>query len=281
MTQNPHKIIPELVLNWDLAADMLIRFISTEVKRAGFSKVVVGLSGGVDSALSAALAVKALGKGNVLPLKMPYTSSAPGSSEDAETFAEEFGLSIRTIEISPVVDELFKLIPDMGVVRRGNVMARTRMMLLFDAAAEHSALVLGTGNKTEIMLGYTTWYGDSACSLNPVGDLYKTQVWALAAHLNLPERIVSKVPSADLWVGQTDEGELGLTYEIADSILFHLIDKRLSVEDTVAAGFDPKTVSKIAERIKRFQFKRVMPPVAKISPRTIGMDFLYSRDWGT
>ena len=280
MTDNSEKVIPELKLNWKLAVDMLTRFIETEVKKAGFSGVVVGLSGGVDSALSTVLGIKALGAGNVHVAKMPYSSSSPESSADADKFAEKFGVTLRMVDISKPVNAFFDLLPGMNSIRKGNVMARARMITLFDIAAEKSALVLGTGNKTEILLGYTTWYGDSACSINPIGDLYKTQVWAMADYLGVPSGIISKSPSADLWAGQTDEGELGITYEEADKILYRIVDKRMSVEEVIADGFDKDTVIKVYSRMQKMNFKRVLPPIAKLSPRTVGKDFLYSRDLG-
>jgi len=278
MSGNSNKLIPELRLNWELAVDMLIRFIDSEVRQAGFTSVVAGLSGGVDSALSTALAVKALGAENVHVVKMPYCSSSPESSADADRFAEKFGIKLRAVDISRAVDAFFELLPGMNSVRKGNVMARARMITLFDIAAEKSALVLGTGNKTEILLGYTTWYGDCACSINPIGDLYKTQVWAMAEYLGVPPGIISKAPSADLWAGQTDEGELGITYEEADKILFRLVDKRMPVEEVIADGFDKDTVTKVHTRMHRMNFKRVLPPIAKLSPRTVGKDFNYARD---
>ncbi len=280
MSHNPHKIIPELNLNWDLALEILWRFIETEVKRAGFDKVVVGLSGGVDSALAAALAVKALGEGSVRALSMPYSVSNPRSAGDAEKVAAALKLDLETIDLTPAADPIFNTKPGIDRIRRGNVLARLRMLVLFDAAAESKALVLGTGNKTEILLGYSTWYGDSACSLNPIGDLYKTQVWQLAAHLNLPQEVIDKVPSADLWADQTDEGELGFTYEAADEILYRLVDLRLSPEETAEQGYDPELARRIERRMKAYQFKRMTPPVPKMSPRTPGQDFLYARDLG-
>ena len=275
------EIIPELTLNWKLTEEMIIRFIASEVQRAGFERVVVGLSGGVDSALATLLAVKALGGDKVIPVMMPYKTSDPASLKDAEDFIARFKLKAETVDISPMVDAFLEARQTQDPIRRGNVMARVRMMVLFDVAAEMKALVLGTGNKTEILLGYTTWYGDSACSLNPIGDLYKTQVWALASAMGIPDSIVEKAPSADLWKGQTDEGELGLTYEEMDKILYRLVDKRMSRAEVIGEGFPTEKVDKIGTRIKRYHFKRVMPPIAKLSPRTVGKDFLYSRDWGS
>lgn len=281
MKDNPHNIIPELTLNWKMAEDILTRFISTEVRRAGFDKIVIGLSGGIDSALAAFLAVKALGEDNVLAYSMPYKTSSPESTEHACEMADFLEIPLQTIDISAPVDRFFDSRPGIDALRKGNVMARMRMITLFDAAAENNALVLGTGNKTEILLGYSTLFGDSACSLNPVGDLYKTQVWAFSAFLNLPESVIAKAPSADLWIGQTDEDELGVSYELADAILHKMIDLRKSVHEIAVMGFKKSLIELIAERVRKNHFKRVLPPVAKISPRTAGSDLLYSRDWGT
>lgn len=281
MSHNPHNILPELVLNWDLAGRMLEEFIRKETTRTGFNKIVLGLSGGMDSALSAYLAVRALGKNNVVVLKMPYKTSNPDSALHAQQMADFLGLELTTVDITPAVEGFFAERKVTDAVRRGNVMARMRMITLYDTAAEKGALVLGTGNKTEIMLGYSTLFGDAACSLNAIGDLYKTQVWAMSAHFDLPETIIAKAPSADLWSGQTDEGELGISYETADAILYYLIDRRFSLEEAVAAGFEEKLVKMIADRVRKYHFKRVTPPIAKLSPHSVGSDFLYARDWGS
>lgn len=281
MNANPHEIEPDLQLNWQMAVDILTRFIHTEVTRAGFERVVIGLSGGVDSALSAALAVKALGKGNVFALNMPYRESSAESISHARMMADLLEVDMRTVDISPMAEPYFQENPQISNLRRGNFLARLRMATLFDISAEKRALVLGTGNKTEGLLGYTTWYGDCACSLNPIGDLYKTQVWELSAYLGIPESIIRKSPSADLWKGQTDEGEMGIKYPTADSILYRLVDLRLKPEEIIKQGFDKDTLYKIMDMIKRNHFKGVMPPIAKISSRTIGVDFIYAHDWGS
>ena len=279
--KNPHKILPELELNWELAEKMMMEFIRTEVTRTGFNKVTMGLSGGIDSALAAYLAVKALGGENVLLLAMPYATSSPDSITHAQKMAEFLGVDLATVNITGPADSIFKICTGMDSVRKGNVMARLRMVMLFDNAAATGALVLGTGNKTEILLGYSTLFGDSACSLNAIGDLYKTQVWAFSAFLELPEAIIAKAPSADLWEGQTDEDELGISYVEADEILYHLVDKRLSPDAIVNLGFKAKLVNYIYLRIRKYHFKSVLPPIPKMSPRTVGADFLYARDWGT
>jgi NAD+ synthase len=271
----------DLTINTDLARKILIGFIQTEVKRIGYSRAVVGLSGGIDSALSCYLAAGALGPENVLALRMPYKSSSPDSLQHAQMVIEATGVQSLTVPITGMVDSLFDRTPDANPVRRGNVMARARMIILYDQSEAFHGLVMGTGNKTEILLGYTTLYGDSACALNPIGDLYKTQVRQLARAMGVPEEIVSKPPSADLWQGQTDEDELGFTYEDVDPLLFLLVDERYRPEDCVAAGFEIGFVKTVVERVRCNHFKRVMPPIAKLSNRTIGYDFLYLRDWGT
>ncbi len=271
----------DLTINTDLARDILTGFIKSEVTRVGFSRAVIGLSGGIDSALACYLAVGALGRENVLAVRMPYKSSSPDSLAHAALVIEDLQIPSLTVEITGMVDALFAQFPDANALRRGNAMARARMIALFDQSAAFNGLVIGTGNKTEILLGYSTWYGDSASALNPVGDLYKAQVRQLSRAVGVPAPIVDKPPSADLWDGQTDEAELGFTYEEADKLLYLLVDQRYRPEDCVEAGFSPKFVETIARRIQRNHFKRVMPPIAKLGNRTIGYDFLYLRDWGT
>ena len=271
----------DLKINTDLARQILTGFIHSEVTRAGFSKAVVGLSGGIDSAVSCYLAVEALGPQNVLAVRMPYKSSTPDSLEHAQIVIEALGLPFITIPITEMVDPLFERFPEASSMRRGNIMARARMIILYDQSEAFGGLVIGTGNKTEILLGYTTLYGDSANALNPIGDLYKTQLRQLARALGIPEVIIRKAPTADLWQGQTDEGELGFTYEEVDKLLYLLVDQRYSPQDCVEAGFAENFVRTVAERIRRNHFKRIQPPIAKLSNRTIGYDFLYLRDWGT
>jgi NAD+ synthase len=191
------------------------------------------------------------------------------------------GVQYKTINISTMVQPIFEELPETDRIRQGNIMARMRMILLYDQSVNFNALVMGTSNKTEILLGYTTLYGDNACALNPLGDLYKTQIWQLARALNIPEEIVEKAPSADLWVGQTDEGELGFTYAQVDQLLYLLVDQRYAPEACVEAGLESDFVKTVTQRIQRYQFKRMLPPIAKLSNRTVGYDFLYLRDWGT
>ncbi len=271
----------DLSINTVLVSQILTQFIHSEITRVGYSKAVVGLSGGVDSALSCFLAVEALGPENVLAVRMPYETSSLDSLEHAQIVIDITSVQSTSIPITPMVEPLMDMIPDDEKIRRGNVMARQRMIVLYDQSMAFEGLVIGTGNKTEILLGYTTLYGDSACAINPIGDLYKTQVRQLARDIGVPDVIVDKPPSADLWEGQTDEGELGFTYEEVDMLLFLLVDRRKSPEECVQAGFDEKFVRGVIERIRKNHYKRVMPPIARISDRTVGYDFLYPRDWGT
>ena len=270
-----------LDINPDLVRRILVDFLHSEITRAGFSRGVVGLSGGIDSAVACYLAAEALGPENVLAVRMPYSTSSPESLEHAGLVIQATGVQERTLSIAPMADALFESIPDADAVRRGNVMARLRMIVLYDQSASFGGLVVGTGNKTEILLGYTTLYGDSACALNPLGDLYKTQLRQLARSLGVPEAIQTKPPSADLWAGQTDEGELGFTYEEVDRLLMLLIDERRTPEACIEAGFPGDFVSRVIDRVRRNQYKRMLPPIAKLSDRTVGYDFLYLRDWGT
>jgi NAD+ synthase len=271
----------DLSINTELVRSVLTGFIRSEIERAGFQKAVIGLSGGIDSALSCFLTAEALGAENVLAVRMPYKTSSPDSLEDAQRVIDKTGVQALTVPVTEMVDPLLEKYPNMEAVRKGNVMARMRMIILYDRSAAFNGLVMGTGNKTEILLGYTTLFGDSACAMNPVGDLYKTQVRQLAAALGVPKEIIQKPPSADLWVGQTDEKELGYTYEEVDRLLYLLVDKRFTSEECVKAGFEEKFVREVIQRVRRNHYKRVMPPIAKLSNRTIGSDFLYLRDWGT
>ena len=265
----------------ELVRKILTEFIRSEITRVGFSRAVVNLSGGLDSAVSCALAAEALGAQNVLAIRLPYKTSSVDSLEHAQALIDQFGCPSVTIPITEMVDALIAREPGMSEVRKGNIMARARMIVAYDQSEAFKGLVVGTGNKTEILLGYTTLYGDSACALNPIGDLYKTQVRQLARALAIPEVIIAKPPSADLWAGQTDEGELGFTYAEVDKLLYLLIDQRYRPEECIEAGFDEKFVRQVFDRIRKNQFKRVLPPIAKLSSRTVGYDFLYLRDWGT
>lgn len=271
----------DLTINTDVARQILTGFIRSEVTRVGFTRAVVGLSGGIDSALSCALAVEALGKENVLAVRIPYKASSPDSLAHAELLIEQLEIPSKTIEITDMVEPLFNSDPAMTKLRKGNIMARERMIVLYDQSEVFKGLVIGTSNKTEILLGYSTQWGDSASAINPIGDLYKAQIRQLSRAMNIPAPIIDKVPSADLWEGQTDESELGFTYEQADQLLYLLVDQRYSPQECVEAGFDEKFVDLVIKRVRRSQFKRMQPPIAKLSNRTIGYDFLYLRDWGT
>jgi NAD+ synthase len=270
----------DLSINTDLARKILTGFIKSEVTRTGFTRAVINLSGGLDSALSCSLAVEALGAENVLALRLPYRTSATDSLEHAQLLTDQLKVPNETFDITPMVDTLVQRNPKMSGTRQGNIMARARMIILYDYSGQFKGLPIGTSNKTEILLGYTTLWGDMASAINPIGDLYKTQVRQLARALNVPGPIIDKPPSADLWVGQTDEAELGFTYEEADQLLYLLVDQRYSPDECVGAGFTKTFVEKVLERIRRSQFKRMMPPIAKLSNRTVGYDFLYLRDWG-
>lgn len=270
-----------LDINTDLARRILVGFLHEEITRVGVTKAVIGLSGGIDSALSCFLAAEALGPANVLAVRMPYRTSSPASMADAQKVIDQLGVQHLTVEITDMAEPLLQRFPDMSNVRRGNIMARTRMIVLYDQSSAFGGLVVGTSNKTEIMLGYSTLFGDSACALNPLGDLYKRQVRQLSRAMGVPDSILDKAPSADLWPGQTDENEMGLTYDRVDQLLYLLVDQRYKPEECVEAGFDAAFVMMVVERIRRNHFKRIMPPVAKLSRRTVGYDFLYLRDWGT
>lgn len=271
----------DLTINTDVARQILTGFLKSEVTRVGYRRAVIGLSGGVDSALSFALAVEALGDENVLAVRMPYRASSADSLEHAQMLIDQFKVQSKTIEITEMVEPLIESDPQISNQRKGNIMARSRMIVLYDQSEVFKGLVIGTSNKTEILLGYSTLWGDMASALNPIGDLYKTQVRQLSRALEIPSVIVDKAPSADLWAGQTDEGELGFTYEEVDKLLYLLVDQRYSQQECVDEGFDEKFVSSVVMRVRRSQFKRMMPPIAKLSNRTIGYDFLYLRDWGT
>jgi len=271
----------DLTINTDLARKILVGFIKSEITRVGFNRAVIGLSGGIDSALSCYLTAEALGRENVMAIRMPYRTSSEESLTHAQLVIDDLGIQSQTVPITDMVDPLFAKYPDADTIRRGNIMVRERMIILYDQSVAFTGLVVGTGNKSEILLGYTTLYGDSACALNPIGDLYKTQVKQLARALGVPQVIVDKPPSADLWQGQTDEDELGFTYEQVDQLLYLLVDERYSPIDCIEAGFDENFVRQVVTRVRKYHFKRVMPPIAKLTNRTIGYDFLYLRDWGT
>ncbi|MBC8043166.1 MAG: NAD+ synthase [Rhizobacter sp.] len=268
-----------LELDYISAEQILVNFIRGEVRKSGFQKVALGLSGGIDSAVSCVLAVRALGKENVLAVMMPYKTSSPESLSDAKVLTQQEGIASELVEITPAVDGFFTLTPNATPLRRGNVMARMRMITLYDISARDTRLVIGTSNKTELLLGYGTLFGDMASAINPIGDLYKTHIWALAEHLGVPQAIIKKKPSADLWQGQTDEQELGFAYADVDRLLFKLVEERLSDDEILADGTDAAFLKKVKRLVVRSQFKRLGPVIAKLSSRTLGIDFRYARDW--
>jgi NAD+ synthase len=262
---------------------VLVNFIKQELGRFGIKKGIIGLSGGIDSSVVAYLAVKALGNKNVFGLILPYKTSSKSSISDAFTIADKLRIKTKIIDLTPAADGLIKSIGDEKIdnVHKGNILARLRMICLYDYSSKIRGLVLGTGNKTEILLGYTTLFGDSACAINPIGDLYKTQIWQLAELQKIPKSIIRKKPSADLWIGQTDEKELGFTYKEVDKLLFYLIDCHYSEKELKALGFKGDFIKRVKAIISRNQFKRVPPLIAKVSNRTINIDFRYNRDWGS
>ncbi|MGL4254228.1 MAG: NAD+ synthase [Fusobacteriaceae bacterium] len=270
----------KLYLDLNKVEKILVNFVKEEVEKVGFKKVVLGLSGGIDSAIVAYIAAKALGPENVLGIMMPYKLSSKESLEHAKLVVEHLGIKAKTIEITPMVDAYFNLEPEISNLRMGNKMARERMSILFDYSAKEGALVLGTSNKTEILLGYSTQFGDSASAINPIGDLYKTHVWALSKYMGVPKELIEKKPSADLWEGQTDEGELGFSYLLADEILYRMVDERKSIDEITEEEYSQEIIEKIEKKIKFSQYKRKLPVIAKISGRTMERDFRYPRDWG-
>ncbi len=276
----PSHILPRMTINTDLARRILTGFIRDEIAKSGLKRCVIGLSGGIDSALSAYLSAEALGPENVLVVRMPYKTSSEASLTDAQAVIDDLGLPSLTVPISGMADALIDQFPDMSNVRKGNIMARLRMITLYDQSVAWGGLVMGTSNKTEFLLGYSTIYGDSGVALHPIADLYKQQVRQLARAMGVPSTILDKPPSADLWIGQTDEDELGFTYEAADQVLYLLVDERYTVAEAAEeSGFEVEFVHRIWERVKANHYKRTMPNIAKISRRTIGHDFLYLRDY--
>lgn len=269
-----------LAIQPDLTRRLLVEFIRNETRKFGFNRVVLGISGGIDSALSATLAAEALGPENVVGLMLPYKTSSPESEAHARLLIEQLGLPHDKIDITDMAEPLLKRYGEMNNLRRGNILARMRMIVVFDRSSMENALVLGTSNKTEYLLGYTTWYGDSAASIQPIGDLYKTQIRALSRAIGVPAPIVEKKPSADLWPGQTDEAEMGLSYDLADQVLYLLVDERQDPERVIELGFDRAFVERVLRTVRNMQFKRMTPVIAKVGSRTPGIDFRYPRDWG-
>ncbi|RMH01935.1 MAG: NAD+ synthase [Chloroflexi bacterium] len=275
------QIDRKLIIDTEVTQLVLTKFLQNEITKAGFKRAVLGLSGGIDSALSCYLAVAALGAENVLALRLPYRTSSPESLAHAQLVIDTLGIPSETIDITDMVEPLFTQSPDITPHRKGNIMARARMIVIYDRSAAWQGLVVGTSNKTELLLGYGTIYGDLASAVNPIGDLYKTQVRQLARAMGVPEPILQKAPSADLIPGQTDEGDLGFSYTEVDRLLYLLVDERYSPEEAVAAGFARPFVNRVLELVRRNHYKRTLPVIPKISDRTIGHDFRYLRDWGT
>jgi NAD+ synthase len=270
----------QLDVQVDLVEQILVRFLRSEAGKFGFSRCLLGLSGGIDSALAAALCVRAFGAQQVLGVMMPYRTSDPASEGDARTVAAAFQLATRMVDISAMADGYLAQERIEPRMRRGNVLSRCRMIVLYDLSVEWGGLVIGTSNKTEALLGYSTQFGDAASALNPLGDLYKHQVRQLARHMGLPAAVIDKPPSADLFAGQTDEQELGFTYEEADRLLYLLVDERYDVDQLVEAGFERDFVLKIVQRVAANHYKRLPPIIAKLSSRSINHDFRYLRSWG-
>ena len=267
----------ELAIDTDVARRVIGQFVRGQLRQAGFEKAVLGLSGGIDSALVAYLTAEAIGAEKLLCVLMPYRASSPASRADAEEVVKRLGSASEVVDISPTVDAFFADDPDATPLRRGNFMARQRMAVLYDRSVTWGGLVVGTGNKTESLIGYTTLFGDSACAFNPIGDLYKSQVRQIAAAMGVPEQIITKAPSADLWPGQTDESEAGFSYPVLDRLLFWRIDKRRSIDELVQLGFDRALVERVDRMVATSEFKRQVPPIAKLGPRTAGVDYLYPR----
>jgi NAD+ synthetase len=269
---------PPLTIDAALVERWLVQFLRDEAKQRGFTKGIVALSGGVDSAVTAALAARAFGPKNVTGVRLPYEKSSKDSLTHAKDVIDALGIESRTIDISPAVNGYLQNEPKADATRRGNVMARVRMLALFDLSAALGAMPLGTGNKTERLLGYFTWHADDSPPLNPLGDLFKTQVWALAKHLKIPADIVGKAPTADLVAGQTDEEDLGISYAKADLIL-HWLLSGFSPEELVARGFVAKEVKLVHDRLERTHWKRRLPTVAIVSGTAIGESYLRPVDY--
>ena len=277
MTSTAFELPAELAIDTDVARRVIGEFIRGQLRQAGFERAVLGLSGGIDSGLVAYLVAEAIGAERLLCVLMPYRTSSPASRTDAEEVVRRLGCASELVEITPMVDGFYGPDTDASALRRGNFMARMRMAVLYDRSVTFGGLVVGTGNKTESLIGYTTVFGDNACAFNPIGDLYKSQVRQLSAAIGVPDEIIRKAPSADLWPGQTDEIEAGFSYPELDRLLFWRIDKRRSVDEVVALGFTHELVQRVDRMVAGAEFKRQVPPIAKLGPRTAGVDYLYPR----
>ena len=258
-------------------SDYLQHFLENEVKKTGIMKVVIGLSGGLDSAVVAVLAQKVF-QNNLLCVKMPSQYSSQSSLDDADELCRDFSLNSEVASIEPMLRAYEDMNPGLDNLRKGNFSSRMRMSTLFDISARENALVLGTSNKSELMLGYGTLYGDLASAINPIGDLYKSEVFELAEYLGVSKSIIKKPPSADLWDGQSDEDDLGYTYAQLDKIMKIYVEDRLSYDEIISQGCEKKMLDMIVKRIFRNHFKRKMPVIAKLTSRTVNHDFNYPRD---
>jgi len=277
----------ELAIDTDVARRVIAGFIRGQLLQAGFERCVLGLSGGIDSGLVAYLVSEAIGADKLLCVLMPYRTSSPASRADAEAIVADLGCASELVEITAMVDGYFGEDGAMGAggesvreatpLRRGNFMARMRMAILYDRSVAFGGLVVGTGNKTESLIGYTTLFGDNACAFNPIGDLYKSQVRQMAAAIGVPRQVIAKAPSADLWPDQTDEDEGAFSYPLLDRILYWRIDRRRNTDELVAMGFDRALVERVERLVATSEFKRQVPPIAKLGPRTAGVDYLYPR----
>jgi len=285
MTRSPTAVAPytlpdELLIDTSIARQIISEFLSAHLRQSGFDRLVLALSGGIDSALVAYLAAEAIGPDKLLCVLMPYRTSSPASQADAEEVVHRLGCQSQLIDITPIVDGYLEGSVDGDEVsagRRGNFAARARMAVLYDRSVPWAGLVVGTGNKTEALLGYTTIFGDNAAALMPIGDLYKSQVRQLAADMGVPEPILHKPPTADLWPDQTDERELGMKYADMDRLLYWMIDRRRSRDQLLAKGFEDAAIERVQGLVAASEFKRQMPPVAKLTTRTPGVDYLYPR----
>jgi len=271
----------DLSIDTEFVNETLTGFIEDCFEKTGAKKAIIGLSGGLDSSVAAKIAADALGGKRVVGVIMPYKTSSLESKEDAILAADSIGIGTIEVDITPMVDSFYENDITADDTRRGNMMARQRMSVLYDISAKESGLVIGTSNKSEILLGYGTIFGDLACAVNPIGDLYKTQERQFGHYLELPEKILNKTPTADLVEGQTDEDDLGFTYEEVDPLLYLMIDEKLDKSALIEYGFKEKFIDDVSKRIRRNHFKRIPPLIAKLSKRTVGHEFRYAWDWST
>jgi NAD+ synthase len=276
----PYVLPPELLIDTGVARQIIGEFIRGHLEQTGFKRMVLALSGGLDSALVAYLLAESIGASNLLCVMLPYRTSSPESRSDAEAVIAAIGCESQLIDITPMVDGYFgdaDASEPAAARRLGNFAARMRMAVIYDKSAEWNGLVCGTGNKTEALLGYTTIYGDNAAALMPIGDLYKSQVRQLSQEMGVPAPILRKPPTADLWPNQTDEGELGIVYSDLDRLLYWMVDRRRTREQLVAMGFSGKVITRVEQLVAGSEYKRQVPPVAKLTTRTPGVDYLYPR----